>query len=111
MNTFFSVHQPHGHLTVVFEFDGDVAYLYVYDDSAPDGDKIKNAMKIPEYQKELEFNNIIVNWSSDSTVLFMKIYNEMRAVIEVESGEEYYNKNKNVLEHYLPKDIAKKVLS
>lgn len=84
---FVSADQPTGDLAGVFEFDGIVGYLYLLDQRAPDGQKIREAVKVFDKEYNLQEEDINLEWSSDSSTLYLKILDKTCLVLNCNTDD------------------------
>lgn len=76
-------------LSGVFEFDDDVAYFYLYRNSAPDGERIGGAIHILSGTPDFDQNDIQVRWSNDETLVGLFIRSTLWAAFDARNGTKY----------------------
>ncbi len=78
-----------GDLSGVFECDNETSYFYLYSVDARDGNKVLDSIKIGIGKPKYSSADIEIGWSSDESVVYLRIAGAIAAVFDCVSKERY----------------------
>jgi hypothetical protein len=86
---FFVSAEGPGELIAFVEDDGATGTLYVYDWSMPEGERIKfwSPVYVLGPDVDIRSEDVRVEWSSDGTAVAAFVRTNMRAVIDIHTGD------------------------
>jgi hypothetical protein len=76
-------------LAGVFEYDGDVAYFYLYDLRLPDGKKIKDSIRIFVGGAEFSESEAQVRWSDNGERVGLFVRGRPLAIFDIAGSRKY----------------------
>jgi hypothetical protein len=106
---FDSSMRPSGDIAGVFEFDGETGYFYLYEMSSDGENKIKGALNIHIDNVTFAPSDVLINWSSDWNITYLKISNKVYAVFDCRSGIGYSGNISTGVEAVIPLSIEQKI--
>lgn len=96
-----------GDLAGVFEFDGDVAYFYLYNNEAAEKHKIIGAIRILAGTPDFEEADVEICWDQTESKVGLRIRGSLWAVFDAGTGERYGGNYKAVANAAIPASIAR----
>lgn len=86
---FDSVLRSVGDFAGVFEFDGDVAYFYLYDATQPEKQKVLAAIHMLSGTPDFNEDDVAISWDESETKVGLRIKGELWAVFDVDARKGY----------------------
>lgn len=107
--SFDSCVRADGDLAGVYENDGDTGYFYLYKADAPDGGRIIDAIQV-EIGSPSD-SDVEVFWSSDQSLVGLKLGNRLVALFDCLTGDKYSRKDFQCSALPLPGTVAARLRS
>ena len=95
-----------GDLAGVFEFDGETSYFYLYRPEAEEGKKVVDTIKVGVADTFYSQADIGVFWSSDESLVCLKVTGKLAAVFDCVDGKKYGDIVSSTSELALPPSVA-----
>jgi hypothetical protein len=78
-----------GDIAGVFEFDGNVAYFYLYNTSAADKHKIIGAIRMVAGMPDFEEDDLAICWDQTESKVGLRIRGSLWAAFDAKTSEAY----------------------
>ena len=73
-----------GDLGACFEYDGETAYFYLFDDRRPEGQKVVDSVYITSRQLGFEKDDVHVEWGAGETKVGLLVKRQLWAVFDAD---------------------------
>ena len=107
--SFHSRVRADGDLAGVYENDGDTGYFYLYKANAPEGEHIIDAIQVEVGLPSS--SDVDVFWSSDQSLVGLKLGNRLVALFDCLTGDKYSRKDSKCSVLPLPGTVAARLRS
>ncbi len=78
-----------GDLAGVFEFDGDVAYFYLYSTAEPEQKKVLGAIRVLVGMPDFAEQDVAICWDNTESKVGLRIRGNLWAAFDADSGTAY----------------------
>jgi len=95
-----------GDLAGVFEFDGDVAYFYLYNTTQPEKKKVLGTIRVLAGTPDFEEEDVAICWDKTESKVGLRIRDKLWAVFDADTGAAYGGNYERGSEAKVPPPIA-----
>lgn len=74
-----------GDFAGVFEFDGEVAYFYLYDTTLPENQRVVKAIRVFAGTPDFKENDLVICWDRTETKVGLKIGGKLWAAFDAKT--------------------------
>jgi len=95
-----------GDFAGVFEFDGDVAYFYLYDTTKPENEKVLGAIRVLTGTPDFEEDDVAIRWDKGEGNVGLLIRGELWAAFDAATRAAYGGNYHAGSRAEIPEEIA-----